>query len=208
MVFKIGNECFEGRIVGLASHGNSETHTIFSFSTFSEVKVPATEILNNVSQDVKRKAKSSPFLEIPNKPHFPLSLKNVLIIDKEWSQNNKYDLPHKTNVANVLRHFKDFLVTNTGIADLDEVEETIKGFTMCFNMFFKKFLMYESEKAQFHSIKVEPSDFCGPIHLLRLIYFLQKEAGKYITELQTRCVILDYTIYLLDFLVLRYKDYF
>jgi len=208
VIFKNANECLEGRISGLPSSSTSDVFNIFCFNTFTEFKVPITEIVCNVSQEVKRKMKSSPFFEIPNKTHFPPGLKNVLIVDKEWSQENMYDLPHKTNVLVVLKNFRDFLMAYSGIADSDEVGEVIKGFTMCFNTFFKKFLIYEGEKSQIMSLKGEPSEYCGPLHLLRLLYFLQKETGNYVSDLSTKCIVLDYTVYLLDFLLMKYKDYF
>lgn len=208
VMFKSGPECLEGRINEICSDGASEILGIFCFATFTDFKVPFTDVLSNLSQDVKRKMKASPFAEIPGKIHFPPALKNVLVVDKEWSVENKYELPCKTTVAAVIRQFRAFLVSSSGIADPDEIGEVAKGFLMCFDMFFKKFLVYKSEMAQFRSLSGESSELCGPVHLLRLIYFLQKETASYIEDAQTKNIILDYTVYFLDFLLLKYKDYF
>lgn len=208
VMFKSGSECLEGRIKGISADGTTETLNVFCFATFTDFRIPSTDVLSNLSQDVKRKMKVSPFAEIPGKTHFPPGLKNVLVVDKEWSIDNKYELPHKVTVSTVIRQFRDFLVNSSGIADADEIGEVAKGFLMCFNVFFRKFLVYKNERAQIQLLKGEPSEFCGPVHLLRLIYFLQKETANYVTDAQTKSIILDYTIYLLDFLLLRYRDYF
>lgn len=208
VVFKSGSECLEGRIKGIALDGVTEVFNIFCFATFTDFRVPSTDVLSNLSQDVKRKMKASPFAEIPNKTHFPPGLKNVLVVDKEWSADNRYELPHKTTVSAVGGHFRDFLINSSGIADSDEIVEVVKGFLMCFNMFFRRFLVYKTERTQIQLLKGEPSEFCGPVHLLRLIYFLQKETANYVKDAQTKSIILDYTIYLLDFMLLKYRDYF
>jgi len=208
IVFKQGPDCHEGRIKSTVVESNVEMYVVLCFTNFTEVKVACTDVLSNVSQEVKRKMKTAAYLEVPDQIYMPPTLKNVLVVDKEWSTENKYELPHRTPVSLILRQFKDFTVNAAGLCDLDEGNEVQKGLTLCFNTFFKRFLMYSSEKEQIVAQKGEPSEYCGPVHLLRLIYFVQKNVGEYIKDKQVRCIVLDYTIYMLDFLLLRYKDYF
>lgn len=208
VVFKQGPDCYEGRIKSAILEGNLEIYQIFCFSSFSDCKVPAADILTNVSQEVKRKMKNTAYAEVPGQTYFPPALKNVLVVDKEWTVENRYELPHRNSVSSILKQFKEFSINSACICDSDEASEMQKGFIMCFNAFFKKFLMYPIEKDQIIPFKGEPVEYCGPVHLLRLIYFIQKNAAGYIKDQQVKSIILDYTIYLLDFMSLKYKDYF
>ncbi|ELA42653.1 uncharacterized protein VICG_00405 [Vittaforma corneae ATCC 50505] len=208
IVFKQGPDCYEGRIKNISVEGGIEVYQVFCFTTFTDFRVPATDVLSNVSQEVKRKMKTTAYLEIPGQIYIPPALKNILVVDKEWSIENKYDLPHKNSVSSILKQFKDFVMNSANICDLDEATEVQKGFAMCFNSFFKKFLMYSIEKDQISSLKGEPTEYCGPVHLLRLIYFIQKNVNTYIKDKEVEGIVLDYTIYLLDFMLIRYKDYF
>lgn len=208
VIFKNGQEYYEGRINNVETSSASENFDIFCFSTFTHIKVPVSEILSNMSQEIKRKMKSTPFIEIPNITHFPHELKNVLIVDKEWSLEGNYPLPHKYSIYGILEAFKIFLIEQASFADLDETEEIIKGFTMCFNHLFKIKLIYENEREQVESNLGDPVDFCGPIHLLRLIYYIQKKAQNHIADFQTKNILLDYSVYLLDFLLLNFNEYF
>lgn len=208
VIFKLGGEYHEGRLKGVSIEGTVETYQILCFTTFTDVKVSSSEILCNVSQEVKRKLKSTAYGDVPNQTYFPSSLRNVLIVDKEWSVDNSYDLPLKTNVNIVLKQFKDFLVNSTAICDIDEANEVVKGFLLCFNTFFKRFLLYPNEREQISFMKGEPSEYCGPVHLARLIYFIQKNINMFVEDMQVKNIVLDYTIYLLDFMSIKYKDYF
>lgn len=208
IVFKQGTDCHEGRIKNITTENGVEIYQVFCFTAFTDTTVTSTDVLSNVSQEVKRKMKTAAYLEVPNQIYIPPALKGVLVVDKEWTSENKYDLPHKTPVALILKQFKDFCINAANICDLDEATEVQKGLILCFNTFFKKFLMYPIEKEQIASLKGEPTDYCGPVHLLRLIYYIQKSIGEYVRDKQVKCIILDYTIYLLDFMLVRYKEYF
>lgn len=208
IVFKRGADCHEGRIKSISIEASVEIYTVFCFTNFMDVKVASTDVLSNVSQEVKRKMKAAAYLEVPNQTYMPPALKNVLVVDKEWAAENKYELPHRTPVSQILKHFKDFTVNAANLCDLDEGNEVQRGLILCFNSFFKRFLMYPAEKEQILSLKGEPVEYCGPVHLLRLVYFVQKNAEQYVKDKQVRYIMLDYTIYLLDFMLLKYKDYF
>lgn len=208
VVYKIGQECYEGRVKSIIGTGNSEIFTIYSFTTFTDQKIACTDILSNVSQEIKRKLKTTSFIELPNVTNFPPELKSVLIVDKEWSTENKYDLPQRVTVEMILNSFKEFIVIQAKLADTDEAFEVTRAFILSFNFFFPLLLIYENEKTQIFQMKARPSEYCGPVHLLRLLYYLQKETRFYISDLQTKHIILDYTVYLLDFMMLRFKDYF
>ncbi|KAM0679847.1 hypothetical protein GINT2_002019 [Glugoides intestinalis] len=208
VIFKLGGEYHEGRLKGVSIEGTTETYQILCFTTFTDVKVSSSEILSNVSQEVKRKLKSTAYGDVPNQTYFPPAIRNVLIVDKEWSIDNTYDLPYKLNVNIVLRQFKDFLVNFTAICDVDEANEVGKGFLQCFNSFFKRFLLYPNEREQISFMKGEPSEYCGPVHIARLIYFIQKNVKEFIEDTQVKSIVLDYTIYLLDFMTIRYNEYF
>lgn len=208
IVFKQGSDCYEGRIKSISIESNLEVYQVYCLTTFTDFKVTSSDVLNNVSQEVKRKMKTTAYLEIPGQVYMPPALKNVLAVDKEWSLENRYELPHKISVINVLKQFKDFIVNTANICYVDEATEAQKGFLMCFNTFFKKFLMYPIEKDQISGLKGEPAEYCGPVHLLRLIYLIQKNIGEYTRDNQVRSIILDYSIYLLDFMLFKYKDYF
>lgn len=208
VVFKIGQEHYEGRIKDCSGSGNSEIFTIYNFTNFKEHKVSSNEILCNVSQEIKRKMKTTPFIELPDTIHFPPELKSVLIVDKEWSCKNTYELPVKITVSMILNSFYDFLINQAHICEFDEAGEIRRGFLDSFNFFFKMLLIYENEQKIVQKFKTNPSEYCGAVHLLRLIYFLQKEVKFYINDQQTKNMILDYTVYLLDFLMTKFKEYF
>lgn len=208
VVFKHGNDCYEGRIKSITIEGSTEYYNIFSFTTFTDYKIPSTDIICNLSQEVKRKMRSTAYNEIPNQIYFPSELKNVLVVDKEWSIENQYDLPPKINVNLIIKHFKDFILNSACICDMDEANEVQKGFISLFNALFKRYLVYSNEIDQINSMKGEPSEYCGPVHFLRLVYYIQKNIDTCVRDHQVRNIILDYTIYFLDFMLIKYKEYF
>lgn len=208
IVFKHGSESLEGRIKSISHEGSSEVYQVLCFCTFNDIKVNHQDVLLNVSQEVKRKVKSTAYQEIPNSTYFPQILKNVLIVDKEWSQENRYEFPQKNTVSSILKQYREYLVNTASTCDFDEGNEAIKGFTLCFNTLFKKFLLYPNEIEQINLMKNEPSEYCGPVHLLRLIYYIQKNIKSLVFDEILRSVVLDHTIYLLDFMLFKYKEFF
>lgn len=208
VIFKQGPEYYEGRIKSISIEGTVEMYQIFCFTTFTDLKVSSSEILYNLSQEVKRKIKYTAYGEIPNQTYIPPALRNVLIVDKEWAIQNRYELPHKIPVNMILKQFKDFLVNTANICDTDEANELFKGFSNTFNVFFKRYLIYPIEREQVNIMKGDPIEYCAPVHLLRLVYFMQKNINVFIKDVQVRNIILDSTIYLLDFMLFKYKEYF
>lgn len=208
IVFKAGAECLEGRIKAILPEGTTEVYQVLCFCTFNEMRVNAHEVLLNVSQEVKRKVKSTAYQEVPNSTYFPQLLRNVLVVDKEWALENKYELPQKNTVTMLLKQFRDFLVNTANTCDMDEANEGMKGYILSFNTLFKKFLIYPNEIEQIALFKNDPVDYCGPVHLLRLIYYIQKNINDLVPDVTVRSTVLDYTIYLLDFLLFKYKEFF
>lgn len=208
VIFKYGNECLEGRIKSVTVEGTSEMFVVYCFSNFQDLRICSTDILSNMSAEVKRKMKTAAYHDYPAGTYFPPAMKHCLVIDKEWSAENRYEVPPKIPASVVLKQFRDFLVNQTNSCDADEANEAVKGFTLCLNTFLRKFLLYSPEVDYYNNAKGEPIDYCAPVHLVRLVYYIQKNISKYITDVQVAGVVLDYTIYLLDFLCLRYKDFF
>lgn len=208
IVFKYGSECLEGRIKSIVIEGTTEVYQVLCFCSFNELKVNSQDVLLNVSQEVKRKVKSTAYQELPGSTYFPQILKNVLAVDKEWALENRYELPQRNTVTSLLKQYREYLVNMACTCDIDEGNEAMKGFILCFNTLFRKFLVYPNEIEQVNSLKNEPSDFCGPVHLLRLIYYIQKNISTLVADEMLRSVVLDHTIYLLDFLLFKYKELF
>jgi hypothetical protein len=208
IVFKNGSESLEGRIKSISIEGTTEAYQVLCFSNFTEMKVNSHDVFVNVSQEVKRKVKSAAYHEIPDSIYFPQILMNILVVDKEWSVENTYDLPNKNNVNLLFKQFKDYLINTASTCDNDEGTEAIKGLTSCFNGLFLKYLIYNNEASQMTTFEDEPAEYCGPVHVLRLIYFLHKNANVLIPDESIRNIVLDYTIYLLDFFLFKFKELF
>lgn len=208
VLYRDANDWHEGRISNITYGDAGEIYHVFSFLTFTELVFTSDEALSSASPELRRKMKSSPFANIPNKVHVPLLLKSIMVADKEWATGNLYDLPPKVTAAAVIRHFKDFMTNNSGACESDEIAEACAGFICVFNAVLPRFLLYQSEKEQYERIKGDPVEAYGPVHLLRLIYFLQKRGKNYVCGTQTVGVVLDYTVYLSDFLLLKHKEYF
>lgn len=208
VLYKEGTEWHEGRISSIEFEDGGERYTILAFNTFTEISVKNTEIFPNSTCEMRRKMKNHIIGDFHSKIHFPALLKHILTIDKEMCKDLPYDMPFRANVSQIIQHFIDFFRMNNGCSDLYELQEAYKAFVHCFDIFLPIFLLYESEIEQFKKIDTNPSEVYGFVHLLRLLYFLQKEGADFAQDYPSKLVIFDYTIYLLDFLIARYKEYY
>lgn len=207
VLYKTNNEWHEGRVTHIVYEEARETYYLFSFATFSEMVFKTDELLSCPGPELKRKMKVSSFADIPNKTHIPPLLMNILVVDREWVEANKYEFPARLTVLAILQQARNFFLSN-GAGDPDEVSEVYLGFADAFNAFLPRFLLYESETEQSRQTGGSPSEGYGATYLLRLVYFLQKKGRYYIADGATAAIMLDYTVYLLDFLLMRFNDFF
>ena len=207
VLYKSNGEWHEGRITHVIHEDSREVYCLFSFTTFSEIVFKTDEFLSCPAPELKRKMKVSSFADIPNKTHIPPLLLNILIVDREWAETNMYELPARMTVAAILQQARGFFLSN-GVGDPDEVSEIYLGLIDTFNPFLPRFLLYENEVEQHSKISGSPAENYGSTYLLRLIYFLQKKGRHCIADGVTASIMLDYTVYLLDFLLMRFNDFF
>lgn len=207
VLYKAQNEWHEGRITNISYEDSVEIYHLRSFHNFNNMIFKSEELLVNATPENKRKMKTSIFYGLAGKIHIPPLLKSMLVIDKDWVQNNIYQLPAKHTVSNILKQAKDFFINN-GAGDQDEISEIYNGFVRVFDSFLPRVLLYETEIEQYHQVTESPSEKYGSVYLLRLIYFLQKQNKSYIDDPVTAGIMLDYTIYLLDFLMMKFKELF
>lgn len=208
VVYKDSNEWHEGRINSIQYEESGERYNITSLHTFTEISIKNHDFISNTSPEMRRKMKSHIPLDTVNKIHFPLILKHILVLDKESCAQKIYELPHTITVTEIVKAFTIFFRENNGSNDEDEIGEVYKAFIHSFDTLLSMFLLYENEIEQYKLMKEKPSETYGFIHFLRLLYYLQKEGIDLAVDNQTKTVILDYTIYMLDFLVLKYKEFY
>ena len=216
ILYKADGEWHEGRITNIVSSEEKETYHVFSFATLCVLIFESDDLLSAAAPELRRRMKAPVFADVPNKIHFPARLLNVLIADRECTADNLYDLPagsatapsKKVTVAAVIGAFGDFLLHSSGAGDSDEILEVCHGLITTFDAFLPNFLLYTGELDQGRSMQGPPSETYGPVHLLRLVYFLQCRGKTYISDGLTASILADYTVYLLDFLLMKYSDYF
>lgn len=216
ILYKANGEWHEGRISNIVNADGREAYHVFSFATLGALVFESDEALSAAAPELRRRMKTSVFADVPNKIHIPARLLNVLIADREWTVDNVYDIPAdgaatssmKATVAAIVGAFGDFLLHSGGAGDPDEILEVCRGLIAAFDAFLPRFLLYASELGQGRGIRGSPSEVYGPIHLLRLVYFLQRRGKAYVSDGLTASILADYTVYMLDFLLMRYGDYF
>lgn len=206
VLYKSSNEWREGRIKNIIQDKGRIIYRIISFHNYSEVSLTSDDSISISSPETRRKLKLNLFDDIPNKTHIPPLLENLLILDKEWMQHNSYESPPRVTVRQALDHFREFLLGSFGEAD--EIHEAYLGFQDLFNSLLPLFLLYGREKQSYTPLSTPPSENYGPVYLLRLIYFLQKNGRYYMNDPVAEAIMLDYTVYLLDYLLMRHNDYF
>lgn len=207
VLYKLHNEWHEGRVTNVTTDGIKEVYSIFSFDTFDELILKSDDSLTISTPENRRKLKPHSQNSIIGKIRIPHILKSIMLIDKEWIIYNPTSFPTKHTVSDVLNKAKIFFISNN-LSDSDEIIEVISGFIRSFNTLLPKFLLYEKEKHQLSDAIENFADNYGCIYLLRLICFLHKKHHFYVKDTVVAGIIIEYTIYLLDFMLLNYKEFF
>lgn len=227
VIFRNGNVFFEGRIVDVLNDGSKTLYSVLSFATFEYFRVTESDLVTQASLESKRKYKPSTNCGNFTGLKMPSVLKNRLRADKDYCMINytyfkrnqnvveilrRYNFSHKC-VKEILTEFSAFFLTNSLVSDSIEINEVVEGFTLLFNTFLPVSLLYEKEK-EFLQIgidfkaEVDYAGIFGPVHLLRLLYFLQKHNEKFNETKYTQMVLSDFVVYLIDFLNFKYQEYF
>lgn len=207
ILYKELNEWHEGRIMSIEHEEVSETYNIMSFTTFTQLSLRNPEQILKGSPETRRKMKTHILGDIAGKIHIPVLLKHILVVDREMSLQKPYDLPFRISVSQVTEGFIKYFGENNGTSDEDELNEAYKAFVHSFDLLLPLFLLYDTEKEQYNNIKDKPSNIYGFVHLLRLLYFFQKKGAELAGDSQSKQVVLDYSIYMLDFLMANHKDF-
>ncbi|KAI5151178.1 hypothetical protein ENBRE01_1952 [Enteropsectra breve] len=208
VLFRNGTEWNEGRIMEINHENGKDFYVVRSFSTFLDTVVGADEPLSRATHDVKRKLKT-PLYE--GEMVFPVLFKNVLLIDREGHELELQSRSKAVSVANILRAFSDFLKYESGSVTTDEANEATHGFLLAFNTLLPRFLLYPDEYSYYDTnikTRINPSEVFGSVHLVRLVYFIEKRGSVHVSDNLTKNILLEYCLYLLDFLMLRYDTYF
>lgn len=207
VLFRVSNEWREGRIVDIVHDPIGSKYLIRSFDSFTNIFVDSDDSVIMATAENRKRMRLSPFVNLPEKTHIPASLTALLVVDKEWCASTRYEMPASIPITRILTEAEEF-ITKNGAADHDEIHEIFCGFRDCFNFFLPRFLLYQNELDQFKSINETPCDYYGAIHLLRLIFFLQNNGRRYIDTAAVEMILLDYTIFLLDYLLEREAELF
>jgi len=208
VLYKIQSEWNEGRINTIHEDQGLESYTISSFHSYNEISLSSNDSIIYATFDMKRKLRTMIFNENTMETHIPPFLIHYLMADREWPVINTQEMPRKITVKFILRNFRDFLVKESGCYDCNEVDEMYNGFREGFEFFFPKTLLYEGEKKHVKGYEGEYADICGAAHLLRFLYYLQKNSKALIKDEITRQILLDYSVYLFDFLMHKRLIYF
>ena len=218
VIFRYCNVFYEGRIVDVLHDGNKTLYSVISFASFEYFRITEHEIITQTSLESKRKYKPSSTCGNFYELKMPSVLKNRLRADKDFclvnfEHKNTAKVLVKITVKEVLMQFSKYFEKNSLLYDGIEMEEVIEGFKHLFNTFLPLNLLYKEEKEFFKyaGILDESVDYTmkfGPVYLLRLLYFIQRNNKRYSNVKYTQLVVSDFTVYLMDFLNYRYQDYF
>ncbi|OQS53988.1 hypothetical protein EHP00_530 [Ecytonucleospora hepatopenaei] len=227
VIFRNEEIYYEGRIVDVLSDGNKTLYSIVSFATFEYFRVTEHDLVAQTSLESKRKFRPSHICGNFTNLKMPSVLKNRLRADKDFCTVNYNDFRRNQNVIEVLKNynfskktvfdviqeFAEFFKTNSLIYEINEMQEVVDGFVCLFNVFLPTALLYEKEKGFLElgmdfSTETDYTKIFGPVHLLRLLYFIQKNNERFNDDQYVQLVLSDYTVYLVDFLNFKYHDYF
>ncbi|KAL6120592.1 hypothetical protein NUSPORA_02653 [Nucleospora cyclopteri] len=205
VIFKNFNYYYEGRIVDVTSDGNKTLYSVISFATFEYFRVTESELITQTSLESKRRYKPSMNCENFTGIRMPSILKNRLRADKDYYSVNYKQYPVTVPINRVLEEFMVFFKLNSPLYEINEMAEVHQAFKELFNTFLPVCLLYDKEQLE---VKEDYTLHFGPIHLLRLLYFIQKNNNKFVEDTATLIAVSDYTIYLIDFLNYKYQEYF
>lgn len=219
---KIGEEWFEGRVVGIDKLAGDQVlghgdyfYRVYLFGLYSEMSQPIKDhLLFSATSENMKKFRITPLRKVTKKPHIPPSLKKIMDIDKENAQKGHFlNLPARQTVSKILDDFKNYIQVNKPSIFEEELEESILGFFYMFENTLIPFLLYKKEKTH---VKVllsdiknqQKADIFGPEYLLRAIYLMQVVFLDKIDCEETKDMVFDYSVYLLDFLSVNTDRYF
>lgn len=218
IIFKNNNNFYEGRVVDILIEDNKTLYNVISFNTFEYFQITENDLITHSSLESKKKYNLNTIYENSGEIKMPGILKNRLKADKDYyminsSPINFQPLPVKMSIKKILQDFMVFFQQNSLLFEQTEASEVIKGFTDLFNTFLSTNLLYESEKKFYMETlnfneKIDFTNNFGSIHLLRLLYLIQKINIQYNDQQSIQLIVIDFTIYLIDFLNFKYKDYF
>lgn len=222
VLFKTGRDWHEGRVKEIITDKNRLLYRVLSFQNFSETLLNADEAISPSTPELRRKLHVSPLGTVPSEVHFPPVLLNALILDKELAfaapERNCRPSP---SIKQILEHFHEAMAQALG--ESEELTEVHTGFATLFDTLLPSFLLYSPEKARLDSrfthapapaikrphLSNTPSltEQYGVLHLLRLLYLLQRRVSEWIPDGLTELVILEYVTYLLDFIQQNWERY-
>ncbi|ORD93402.1 hypothetical protein ECANGB1_2316 [Enterospora canceri] len=218
VIFRTNNAFYEGRIVDVLFDGQKTLYSVISFATFEYFRVTDCELVTQSSLESKRKYRPSSDCGNFNVVRMPNVLKNRLRADKDSCMVSYYNStsrkhPVKISVRRIIQEFMQFFQQNSLCYDSNEAQEIMNGFHQLFNTFLPMTLLYEQEKRFLMekdnlAMKEDYTGDFGPIHLLRMLYFVQRYNAKFNPRECVQLVTSDYTVYLIDFLNYKYQDYF
>ena len=222
VVTKIGEEWLEGRITDtievLDEYKQSlEDHfyKIYLFSLYSEISQPIKDyFLFSATTENLKKFKVSSLRRMTQKPHIPPALRRIMEIDKRDTQKGLFvKLPARQPVSKILNDFKQYIQANKPNLFEEELEEIILGFFHIFENTFIPFLLYSKERNYVNLLlsdikNQQKAEIFGSEYLLRAIYFIQDVLIDKVDCVETKDMVFDFSVYLLDFLDLHIEKYF
>lgn len=217
---KVREEWFEGRIIDIKVEknemGENENHyKIYLLRLYNEIAncLPESSIYAATPENIK-KFKVPALMRVTSKIHVPGSLLKLLHHDREFILDGRFvKFPVKIPVSKILNDFKNSMQLNKMSLFEDEIEELILGFFHVFESVVTLHLIYRNEKEYIGDVLLKNENqkmayTFGPEHFLRMLYFLQAKLIDTIACVDTKELIYDYSVYLLDFLDLYSSKYF
>ncbi|KAI4293048.1 mortality factor 4-like protein 1 [Pancytospora philotis] len=198
----------EGRVVDARLEDKKLVYTVLCLRSFYPVAVQDAGDLAALSNEERLRLQPAAFSRDTDRIVFPVLLKNIMKLDKDWVKTNTYTKPAPVTVSRVLRDFAKFFSTYAPGIAAQEVAEAERGFLRAFETLLPRVLLYKNEQTSHNVFTLPVTEIYGPIYLLRLLYALQKESAAYVPDESVRDILREYVAYLLDFLALNYKAYF
>ncbi|KAF7683779.1 Protein MRG1 [Astathelohania contejeani] len=211
---KINEDWLEARVVIIHPNQKDDgtkdayrkftVHLLSTYSIYPE-PIPSPNVHLSSIENYK-KYKISSLRHLLRNIHIPPTLMNYL--QKDVNEKIVTSLPARFSVNEIIYLFKQFMSVNKATVIEGELIEMVNGFIYYFNIAIKYCLLYKNEIDQYNNITEQPSSVYGAKHLLRLIYLIQ---SKYVSECnntELKDILYEYSVYLLDYLDLKYKEYF
>ncbi len=207
VIFKL-NDCFyEGRICEIIfDTAGKPVYRIFSFFTFEYLSLNDPTHIIITTHESKKKIRPSSVWNRCKMVRIPGLLKNLLRIDRDYFVVNQFAVQPKITISKLIQDFIEFFRSNSLLYDDSIMEELSKGFKHLFNKSLPFYLLYKNEE-----VPPKSNDYTtlyGPMHFLRLLYFIQVNSTTFVTDSETQTIVNDCCLYFIDFLDTKYNEYF